>query len=386
MSSVDVVVPCYNYARFLAQCVSSVLEQDGVHVRVLIIDDCSTDETEELARSLAQQDHRVEFRRHSENQGHIATYNEGLLGWCAAEYSVLLSADDMLAPGSLARATAVMDRHADVGMTYGMAIIIRDNAATSQCIDPMSVEYQILAGPQFVRFCCATGNPVPTPTSVVRTELQHRVGGYRPNLPHTGDMEMWMRLAVHGSVGIIRAVQAYYRQHGANMSLQYYTQSLEDHRELMEACEEIVNRWLPQLPESRQWLDTTYTRVGDRALRLASSALDTGDLDSFDTWLQFSEHVHLALYRSLVWWRLRAKRVLGQHLWRWLRRVRDASATPPTRRARPANLIGSWPCCPWTLDGAAAPKNTSPGEASWRGVFSRPNTLTNDSTPREPKG
>ena len=127
MSHVDVVVPCYNYARFLPHCVSSVLAQHGVRVRVLIIDDCSTDETEEVGRDLAQQDDRVEFRRHSENQGHISTYNEGLLEWCTAEYSVLLSADDALAPGALARATELMNRHTDVGMTYGMAIIITES-------------------------------------------------------------------------------------------------------------------------------------------------------------------------------------------------------------------------------------------------------------------
>ena len=46
----------------------------------------------------------LEGRRHEVNQGHIATYNEGLLEWAKADYTVLLSADDLLAPGALARA------------------------------------------------------------------------------------------------------------------------------------------------------------------------------------------------------------------------------------------------------------------------------------------
>ena len=77
MSRVDVIVPCYNYGRFLRECVESVLGQP-VDVRVLIIDDASTDDTPEVAAALAAEDARVEFRRHAVNRGHIATYNEGL--------------------------------------------------------------------------------------------------------------------------------------------------------------------------------------------------------------------------------------------------------------------------------------------------------------------
>jgi len=50
VSSVDVVIPCYNYARFLSRCVDSVLQQQGVDVRVLIIDDASSDDTPGLRR------------------------------------------------------------------------------------------------------------------------------------------------------------------------------------------------------------------------------------------------------------------------------------------------------------------------------------------------
>src|SRR4051812_34079681 len=122
MSRVDVVIPCYNYARFLRECVQSVLDQDGVDVRVLIIDDCSSDETQALGAQLASSDSRVEFRRHATNQGHIQTYNEGLLEWASGDYVLLLSADDMLVQGALHRAASLMDANPDVSFTYGRAI------------------------------------------------------------------------------------------------------------------------------------------------------------------------------------------------------------------------------------------------------------------------
>ena len=73
---VKVVVPCYGYADVLAGCVESVLAQEGVEVRVLIVDDCSPDQTTVVARRLAALDGRVERRRHDRNEGLTATT------WC----------------------------------------------------------------------------------------------------------------------------------------------------------------------------------------------------------------------------------------------------------------------------------------------------------------
>ena len=53
----------------------------------------------EVGDALARADGRVEFRRHDRNRGHIATYNEGL-AWARGDYTVLLSADDLLAGGA----------------------------------------------------------------------------------------------------------------------------------------------------------------------------------------------------------------------------------------------------------------------------------------------
>jgi hypothetical protein len=58
LARIDVINPCYDYGRFLDQCVNSVLGQQGVDVRVLVIDDASTDNTAEVAAALAREDPR----------------------------------------------------------------------------------------------------------------------------------------------------------------------------------------------------------------------------------------------------------------------------------------------------------------------------------------
>ena len=72
-STVDVLIPCYNYGRFLEASVGSVLQPDGPPVRVLIIDDCSTDDTPAIAAALAARHPNVSYRRHEKNAGHHNT-------------------------------------------------------------------------------------------------------------------------------------------------------------------------------------------------------------------------------------------------------------------------------------------------------------------------
>lgn len=130
MSTVDVVVPCYNYGRYLRACVDSILTQRDVDVRILIIDDMSNDSSEEVGRALAREDARVTYRRHTVNQGHIKTFNEGIIDWATADYTLLLSADDMLTPGALARAAQALNRHPEAGLVCGLGAR-RDPAAHS---------------------------------------------------------------------------------------------------------------------------------------------------------------------------------------------------------------------------------------------------------------
>lgn len=56
MAKVDVIIPCYNYGRFLRGCVESVLGQKGVDVGVVIVDDRSTDHSAAVSDALVQQD------------------------------------------------------------------------------------------------------------------------------------------------------------------------------------------------------------------------------------------------------------------------------------------------------------------------------------------
>jgi glycosyltransferase involved in cell wall biosynthesis len=219
MKSVDVVIPCYNYAKYLRACVDSVLTQPGVETRLLVIDDSSSDETPEIGRELASTSTRIEFIRHERNRGNIATYNEGLLDWACADYTVLLSADDMLTPGSLKRAVTIMEADDSIGLVYGPVIRFTDESRLPKLECP-AFSYIRYSGQDWIAKRCRAGhNVITSPEVVVRRSVQHIVGGYRSELPHVADLEMWLRIAAVSNIGFICAVpQAFYRLHSTNMT------------------------------------------------------------------------------------------------------------------------------------------------------------------------
>lgn len=214
--SVTVVIPCYNYGHYLGRCVQSVLDQEDVTVDVLVIDDASPDGSGEVAASLAARDSRIHVIRHAKNRGHIATYNEGLPR-ATGDYTVLLSADDMLTPGCLARAATLMDSHPQVGMVYGTSLIFNDNTVPSPRTSAKA--WVIWEGSDWLAYRCRTGrNPIRSPEVVMRTRVLHKIGYYRHDLPHAADFELWMRASTVSGIGYVAgADQAYYRIHAGNM-------------------------------------------------------------------------------------------------------------------------------------------------------------------------
>ncbi|MDI2130212.1 glycosyltransferase family 2 protein [Yinghuangia seranimata] len=214
--SVSIVVPSYNYARYLPTNVGSLLDQEGVDVRVLILDDASTDGTPEVGADLAR-DPRVTYSRHKTNKGHIATYNEGLLEWADGDYCVLLSADDLLPPGALGRATRLMEARPDVTFVYGNPVKFTSGAPLPAA--RAGTRQRTWSGERWIKGVFRAGrNLILSPEVVARTSAHHDAGGYSPALPHSGDLEMWLRLARRGAVGWLPdSDQAYYRMHDSNM-------------------------------------------------------------------------------------------------------------------------------------------------------------------------
>ena len=325
MARVDVVVPCYNYGRFLEGCVESALRQEDVDVRVLIIDDASPDDTEVVGRRLAERDRRVTYRRHAVNQGHIATYNEGLLEWADGNYALVLSADDMLTPGALARAAGLMDANPRVGMTYGD--VLRTTAPTFAAVRvPRDYLVGVTTGSAFIEASCrALSTGVETVTAVVRTSVQHAVGGYRRELPHAGDQEMWLRFASVSAIGRVKAPQGFYRRHAANMSNGYYGGlGRRDFDQLRAAFGYFFADHGARVADRVRLEGLVNRGLAIQAFYLANEAFNVGDEKQCADLLGEAVALWPGVRLHRGWWRLHLKRAVGRRLWPYLRVLRRA--------------------------------------------------------------
>jgi hypothetical protein len=311
-----VIVPCYRYASFLEGCVASVLSQEGVDVRVLVIDDCSPDETPAVAEMLLSRDQRVEYRRHDVNQGLIATANEGLEWAAGGDYTVLLSADDLLVPRSLARAATVMDAHPNVGMVYGRSLYAYEGRPLPDAHGHWRGT-DVWRGIDWIRVRCRSGyNCISSPEVVVRTSVQQSVGRYDPECYHCSDLQMWLRVAAVADVAYVRGVgQAIYRIQPEGM-FRSAAAPMVDLSERRKAFDTFFASSGAQLRGADRLQATAGRALARQALWQASRAiargLDTGsDPVPVDELTAFAFDVCSGARRLAEWRGLRLRRALG---------------------------------------------------------------------------
>jgi glycosyltransferase involved in cell wall biosynthesis len=322
---VQIVVPCYNYGHYLPDCVGSLVSQQGVTVDVLVIDDASTDDSVSVAAQLADRHPEVRLVAHSENAGHIATYNEGLSA-ADSDYLVLLSADDMLAPGALQRATAIMEWHPSVGLVYGHPQDFTDEPVSSP---GRFSSWSTWRGDEWIGAQFRHGiNLIYSPEAVVRTSVHHEVGYYRPELPHSGDLEMWLRVASASDVGRVNGhVQAYRRIHQQSMMRTFYAGVIDDLERRDDAYESFLATAGARLPNIDALRATIRRRMSYEALGWACTVLRTPDA------------APAAAERAVAFARSMYPGYESLRVWREFRRLAEPAGEPRSRFAGRADPL-----------------------------------------------
>jgi glycosyltransferase involved in cell wall biosynthesis len=113
---VSIIIPCYNYAHFLPEAVESVLRQKHTHFECIIVNDGSSDNTEEIAQKYCRLDGRVKYVQ-QENQGLSAARNTGI-STAMGKYILPLDADDRISQDYACKAVAVLEENPNMGIVY----------------------------------------------------------------------------------------------------------------------------------------------------------------------------------------------------------------------------------------------------------------------------
>jgi glycosyltransferase involved in cell wall biosynthesis len=211
MPKVSFVVPCYRLAHLLPECVRSILAQTYRDFEVLVMDDCSPDETPAVARGF--QDPRVRHVRNETNLGHLRNYNRGI-ELARGDYVWLISADDLLRrTHALERYVGLLEAHPRVGYVFCPGVGLRDGRETGLLAYSQHGDRDaIFDGPQFLSRLLR-GNSVVAASGLVRRSLYERLGAFPQDLPYAGDWYLWLRFALHGDVGYFAEPMVSYREH-----------------------------------------------------------------------------------------------------------------------------------------------------------------------------
>lgn len=208
----SVVIPVHNCADLLEVALGSVLDQVGGRsdVEIIVVDDGSVDHPETVVAALDPVG-RVRFERNDVALGAVANFNRCLRS-TSGELVHLLHGDDLVRDGFYDAMASAFDH------TGVIAAVCRTQYVDDAGAPGATTRSERNGTGRWTDAAetLAISNRIRPAAIVVRREAYERVGGFREDLPHAADWEMWMRLAVNGDIWFVDEALAGYRVHDAS--------------------------------------------------------------------------------------------------------------------------------------------------------------------------
>lgn len=209
---VSVLIPTYNYANFLDEAIESVLAQTFTDFELIIVDNCSTDNTSEVVKKYLA-DKRISFYINETNLGLVGNWNK-CLEYARGEYVKFLCADDKFYPQLLEKFVAVMEQYGGVSIVTSYS---EQFGSRNFCrISP----FKGYANSQLVRQnLLGVWNNLRNPSCVMfRMADVKKTGKFNPQLLQLTDREYYMRILTLGDCYVIPEPLSCVRSHGVRQS------------------------------------------------------------------------------------------------------------------------------------------------------------------------
>ena len=206
--AVTVVIPTLDRSHLLRQTLRAVLDQQGVDLEVVVVNDGSSDSTASYLDGVA--DRRVRVVRHDRPSGMAEARNAGIRV-ARTDWVAFCDDDDLWAPTKLATQLATAEASRRTWVYAGVVEV--DDQLRVLSGEPPKPPVQVVA--ELSRW-----DPVPAGASnvVVHRDALEQVGSFSPDLRHAADWDLWLRLARHGDPACVARPLVAYRQHRSNMT------------------------------------------------------------------------------------------------------------------------------------------------------------------------
>lgn len=226
---VSVCIPTYNGARYLGECIESVLNQTYGGTEILVVDDASTDQTVAIATQYSQRDGRVRVHINPRNLGLVANWNR-CLALAHGEWIKFLFQDDLLAPSCIERMLAVAHQEGasfvicrrDFLFDGDTTAATRENYARHAEQAERFAKNRNVRAEKFIEAILNHGiceNFLGEPTAtLIHRDLFHRYGAFNANLINACDSEFWYRIGSEVGVTFVAESLATFRVHRESAS------------------------------------------------------------------------------------------------------------------------------------------------------------------------
>lgn len=211
---VSVCMPTYNYARYLPEAIESVLAQDYADFEVLVIDDCSADDTRGVVESYCSADDRIVFSVNERNLGMVENWNL-CLERARGDYIKFLFGDDILARrDALGSMVSSLDSDRGISLVGSPRNIIDDDSRLLETLSYLP-RGAVMPGTEVINQCLRdqrNQNLIGEPSVVMfRTSQARR--GFSPRYRQLVDLEMWFHLLEQGSYAHLAQPLSSFRIH-----------------------------------------------------------------------------------------------------------------------------------------------------------------------------
>jgi hypothetical protein len=238
---VSVLIPNYNYARFLPEAIDSVLAQDFTDFELLISDDASTDDSAEIMRASAARDPRIRLQFHPANLGMIPHWN-ACLREARGEYIKYVFADDCLASRkTLGAMAAMLDGEPAVALAATGRLLLDENSRPTGIWNAFGPAGRYRGTAVITRCLQEDRNLIGEPSAVMfRRAAAGR--GFDGRLRQAVDQELWMHLLEHGDLAYDPRPLCTFRRHSLQQTAANRRPDVGPEDSLL-----ILARYLPQL-------------------------------------------------------------------------------------------------------------------------------------------
>ncbi|NYT39369.1 glycosyltransferase [Sphingomonas sp. R-74633] len=210
--TVSVIMPAYNGAAWIGATIDSVLAQDFADWELVIVDDCSTDNTRDVLATLT--DPRITVIHAAENGGPVVARNTGFAA-ARGRYIAGLDQDDLCKPGRFAAQVAYLDANPGIVLVATAAELLEDGRVT-----PWPGDHALT--PAVIDWLLLTQNPLVWSTVMFRAEAARLLDPFeRPQVRYAEDFDLYHRLSRFGQIARLDEAQLLYRCHPGGASKKF---------------------------------------------------------------------------------------------------------------------------------------------------------------------